>query len=61
MDGRLINSITDTKLKLGNVSRTTVYRLIDQGELERVRIGTRAFITQESLEAYVARLTKVAS
>ena len=34
-------------MKLGNVSRSTIYRLIDQGKLVRVNIGTKAVITGE--------------
>jgi hypothetical protein len=41
---------------LGNISRSKVYGLIATGELTRVRIGSRAFITGESITAF---LTKV--
>jgi hypothetical protein len=46
---------------LGGVSRTTVYALVNQGELVKVNIGRRGFITAESLAAYVDRLTEAAS
>lgn len=42
--------------KILGVSRSTVYRLIDQDELQRVHIGRRALITGESLLAYRQRL-----
>lgn len=37
------------------VSRSTVYRLIEAGELELVHIRTCARITAESLDSYCAR------
>ena len=46
---------------LGDVSRTTVYKLVDDQELTRVNIGRRSFITAESLVAYVDRLSEAAS
>lgn len=45
---------------LGGISRTTLWELINRGELTRVKIGSRAFITTESIAAYVERL-KVAA
>ena len=39
-----------------SVGRTTIYGLIERGELKTVKIGRRALVTRESLEAYVARL-----
>ena len=45
---------------LGGVGRTTVYELIGKGEIVKVCIGRRAFITAESLAAYVDRLTQAA-
>jgi excisionase family DNA binding protein len=41
---------------LGRSSRTTVYKLVDEGQLDLVKIGRRSFITAESLERYVAWL-----
>ena len=46
---------------LGGVSRTTVYALVNAGELVKVNIGRRGFITAESLAAYVDRLAEAAS
>jgi excisionase family DNA binding protein len=40
---------------LGRVSRRTVARLVDRGELTRVRVGRRVMIEARSLEALVAR------
>ena len=41
-------------------SRSTVYRLIETGDLERVKIGRRALVTTESIREYVARLSAAA-
>jgi hypothetical protein len=46
--------------KLGGLGRTKIYKLIDEGELVRVNIGRRSFVTAESIEAYVDRLTQAA-
>ena len=59
--GQLLIPIPDTCSKLGGVSRTTVYDLVNQGELVKVNIGRRGFITSESLAAYVDRLREAAS
>ena len=58
---RLLIPITDTCSKLGGVSRTTVYDLVNQGHLVKVNIGRRGFITAESLAAYVDRLSEEAT
>lgn len=46
-------SIADTQARLGGVSRTTVYTLIGDGKLKRVKVGARAMITRESLDEYL--------
>jgi excisionase family DNA binding protein len=39
------------------VADTTVYELIKRGEITKVKIGRLGFITSESLEAYMDRLS----
>lgn len=46
--------------ELGGISRTTVYELIGSGELTRVNIGRRCFITADSIAAYLSRLSEAA-
>jgi hypothetical protein len=41
---------------LGEISRSKVYGLVASGELKRVHIGARAFITGESIAAFVAKV-----
>lgn len=42
---------------LGGIGRSMLYEMIERGDLVRVNIGRRAFVTSESLEAYLDRLT----
>ena len=44
-----------------HVSRTKIYHLIDTRELVRVNIGSRAFITGESINAFLDRIVAAAS
>ena len=37
------------------VGRTKLYKLIAEGELERIKIGSRTFITASSLDLYIER------
>jgi len=54
---RKLVSIPDTCTELGGVSRTTIYDLVNSGLLVRAHIGSRAFITAGSLDAYIESLT----
>jgi excisionase family DNA binding protein len=60
-DRRLLVSFADSQGVLGGVSRTTIYELAKAGELTKVSIGRRGFITAESLAAYVNRLSEAAT
>jgi excisionase family DNA binding protein len=51
----MLLSIEQARQELGGISRTTVYELINSGQLHRVKIGSRALITSESLAAYLVR------
>jgi hypothetical protein len=42
------------------VKRTKLYGLFDTGELTRVKIGTRTFVTQQSIDAFIDSLTAAA-
>lgn len=43
-------------LKLGGISRTTVFQLWASGALGSVKIGRRRFSTDKQIEDYVSRL-----
>lgn len=51
-------SIPDAGRYLGGISRATVYKLIDAGEITRVKIGERAVILRASCDAYLERLAE---
>lgn len=58
---RLLVPYDEARRKLGDIGRTTMYELFDRGELLRVNIGRRGFVTAKSLVAYVERLAEAAS
>ncbi len=59
-DNRLLIPRPDAKRILGGIGDTTYCQLINEGELERVNIGRRSFVTAASLRAYVERLRSAA-
>lgn len=58
---RLLVPIPDACTALGKISRPTLYEKVNAGDLVKVNIGRRSFITAESLAAYVDRLTDAAT
>jgi excisionase family DNA binding protein len=48
----------DTMRLLGDLGRTKLYELIKDGEITKVKIGSRSFVTAESLDAYLERLVE---
>lgn len=54
---RRLVSIPEARQVLGGIGHTTVYELIKKGEIDKVNIGRRGFVTSESLEAYMDRLS----
>lgn len=57
---RRLLPIPDAMRMLGDIGRTKAYELISGGEITKVNIGSRSFITAESLEMYLERLVAVA-
>ena len=55
--GKRLVPIPQARHVLGDIGHTTVYELIKRGEIVKVNIGRRGFITSESLEAYMDRLS----
>lgn len=41
---------------LGGLSRSTIYGLVDAGELDRVTVGRRAFVTGASIQRFLDQL-----
>jgi uncharacterized Fe-S cluster-containing radical SAM superfamily enzyme len=52
--------IDTARTELGGISRPSVYTLVNRGELVKVNVGRRGFITGDSLASYVDRLTTAA-
>ena len=52
---RLLHPMPEAAEVLG-VSRSTVYELVKNGDLNVVKIGRRSFITQDELERFVQSL-----
>lgn len=52
---RELCSLPEASELLG-VSRTTVFALIKRGDLQRVKIGARTFISRDSIDGFVHRL-----
>lgn len=53
-------SVEETRIALGGIGRTQVWKLHKAGELTSVRIGKRLFFTVASIDAYVDRLSAAA-
>ncbi|MCV7001142.1 helix-turn-helix domain-containing protein [Mycolicibacterium alvei] len=49
--------IPEARHALGDIGRSTLYELVSRGEIVKVNIGRRGFITADSLGEYVDRLT----
>ena len=58
---RLLHSIESAREILGNVGRTKIYELINEGKFKKVKIGTRSFITDRSIRTYVRELEEAAT
>lgn len=56
MSEQLLVPIPAVQARLGGISRTTVWELVKSGHIKQVRIGSRAFITAQSITDYVDRL-----
>lgn len=59
--GQLLVAVPKARAVLGGIGHTTIYELFKTGQLQRVNIGRRAFVTAKSLEEYVSRLEEAAA
>ncbi|MHA3021265.1 helix-turn-helix transcriptional regulator [Mycobacterium sp. BMJ-28] len=53
--------IAEAREVLGGIGTTTIYELFKRGELTKVNIGRRGFVTSESLDAFLQRLSDEAA
>ncbi len=58
---RLLLPYDEARTALGGIGRTTLWELVNRGEITRVNVGRRGFITAKSIAAYVDRLSATAS
>jgi predicted DNA-binding transcriptional regulator AlpA len=49
-------SIPEAREILGGIGHTTIYQLINRGEITKVNLGRRGFVTSESIESFLGRL-----
>lgn len=58
-------SITETGKAFGGegdpLSRATIYRMINRGDLEAFKLGARTFVTLASIEALTAAAPRLAA
>jgi hypothetical protein len=54
---RALVPIPESQAYLGGIGLTALYELIKSGDLQKVNIGRRGFVTFKSLEAYVERIS----
>ena len=61
MNDRTLFSITEARVMLGGICRNTIYDLMRNGELARVVIGARRFVSREAISAFIAKSTTTTS
>ncbi|WP_285033880.1 helix-turn-helix domain-containing protein [Mycolicibacterium sp. lyk4-40-TYG-92] len=52
-DTELLVTVEEAQRRLGGISKPTLYKRIAAGQIVKVNIGRRVFVTVESLTAYV--------
>lgn len=60
-EARLIIPIPEAQKALGGLGLTKTYELIKRGQLTKVNIGRRSFVTVRSITEYVERLAHSAN
>lgn len=53
-------SINDACFILGNISRDQLNKLVNDGDLVKVKLGRRAFIRADSIDEFINSLSKAA-
>lgn len=46
---------------LGGITEREIYKRIEAGDLERVKLGRRSFVTRVSIDAFIERLREEAA
>lgn len=60
-ESRLLHPVFPDSCRRLGVGRSTIYRLISEGELRPVKIGDRTLIPEAELQNYVARLIEASN
>jgi len=60
-DVALLVPLSDTVKLLGGITLRELYKRLDAGDMERVKLGRRSFVPRASIEAYVERLRREAA
>ncbi len=47
-------SVEEAALKLGGVSRWTIYSWLSQGRLRKTKVGSRVMIAERDIEAFLS-------
>ncbi|WP_267428296.1 helix-turn-helix domain-containing protein [Methylobacterium sp. GC_Met_2] len=54
----LLNTLDDTRARLG-LGKTKVRELVNAGDLEAVKVGSRTLVTEASIARLVGRLPRI--
>lgn len=57
MNSRLIMPVPEARRSLGDIGKTTFYRLVKDGRLKVVKIGQRTFVAAAEVERFVNELS----
>lgn len=55
-DGQVLFTVTQARTALGGIGKETIYKLMDEGWLEAVKLGGRTMVRADSIRALPARL-----
>ena len=54
--GEVLHDIPGVQRRLGDLKRSSVYQLIQQGRIRTVHIGRRVFVPSSEIDRYIASL-----
>ena len=60
-EARRLMPLPEAQYRVGGIGKSKLYMLVEEGDLVKVNVGTRAFITSDSVDAYIERLAAAAA
>jgi hypothetical protein len=54
VDKNALNTVRDTRKRLGGISQEGFYRLVRAGELRLVKIGRRSYVADSEIDRFIA-------